>query len=206
MQTPPESWPYNGQCNYHETHGHKTENYLSLKYFIEEQVKKGNLNQYIALDTNQIGEGPKKGKNIVNIVLGVSHSPSRSPDSWDEVLSIQFFPKMIISFSSKNYEGVNANHNEVLVVTLDIFDNKVRRMIIDNGFLVNILFKHYVDRMQLRSVHLNECREDPLYGFGNNLVPIQGTLYLLVLFETAPNQVTHVIKFYVINIPRPIMA
>ncbi|XP_074373430.1 uncharacterized protein LOC141713754 [Apium graveolens] len=108
---------------------------------------------------------------------------------------------MVISFSSKDYEGVNPNHNEALVVTLDIFDNEVRRMLINNGSSVNILFKHTVDRMKLGSVRSNECREDPLYGFGNNLVPIQGTLYLPVIFGSAPNQVTHVIKFYVINTP-----
>ncbi|KAL8103717.1 hypothetical protein AgCh_028064 [Apium graveolens] len=74
-------------------------------------------------------------------------------------------------------------------------------MLIDNGSSVNILFKHTVDRMQLGNVRSNECREDPLYGFGHNLVPIQGTLYLPVIFGTAHNQVTHVIKFYVINAP-----
>ncbi|KAL8133706.1 hypothetical protein AgCh_008952 [Apium graveolens] len=201
MQTPPESRPYNRQCDYHKTHGHKTENCLSLKYFIEDQVKKGNLNQYISREKNQREERQRKGKNVVNVVLGGSHSPPRSPDSGDEVFSIQSYPEMMISFSSKDYEGVNPNHNEALVITLDIFDNEVRRMLIDNGSSVNILFKHTVDRMKLGSVRLNECREDPLYGFGNNLVPIQGTLYLPVMFGSAPNQVTHVIKFYVINTP-----
>ncbi|XP_074327950.1 uncharacterized protein LOC141665865 [Apium graveolens] len=202
MQTPPpESRPYNRQCGYHETHEHKTENCLSLQYFIEDEVKKGNLNRYISRDTNQKEERPRRGKNVVNVVLGGSHSPSRSPGSGDEVFSIQSYPKMVISFSNKDYEGVNPNHNEALVVTLDIFDNEVRRMLIDNGSSVNILFKYTVDRMKLGSVRSNECREDPLYGFGNNLVPIQGTLYLPVIFGSAPTQVTHVIKFYVINTP-----
>ncbi|XP_074356332.1 uncharacterized protein LOC141696038 [Apium graveolens] len=200
MQTPPESRPYNRQCDYHETHGHKTENYLSLKCFIEDQVKKGNMNKYLVRD-NSRGEAQKKGKNIVNVVLGGSYSPPRNPDFGEEVLSIQSLPDLVISFSSKDYEGVNPHHNAALVVTLDIFDNEVRRMLIDNGSSVNILFKHTVDRMQLGNIRSNEYREDPLYGFGHNLVPIQGTLYLPVIFGSAPNQVTHVIKFYVINAP-----
>ncbi|XP_074361231.1 uncharacterized protein LOC141701484 [Apium graveolens] len=183
MQTPPENRPYNRQCDYHETHGHKTENCLSLKYFIEDQVKKGNMNKYLVRD-NSKGEAQKKGKNVVNVVLGGSYSPPRSPDFGKEVLSIQSLPDLVISFSSKDYEGVNPHHNAALVVTLDIFENE-----------------HTVDRMQLGSVRSNECWEDPLYGFGYNLVPIQGTLYLPVIFGTAPNQVTHVIKFYVINAP-----
>ncbi|XP_074346755.1 uncharacterized protein LOC141685557 [Apium graveolens] len=201
MQTPPERRPYNRQCDYHKTHGHKTENYLSLKYFIEDQVKKGNLNKYLVRDNNNRGEAQKRGKNVVNVVLGGSHSLPRSPDFGEEVLSIQSLPDPVISFSSKDYERVNPHHNAALVVTLDIFNNEVRRMLIDNGFSVNILFKHTVDQMQLGSVRSNDCREDSLYGFRHNLVPIQGTLYLSVIFGTAPNQVTYVIKFYVINTP-----
>ncbi|XP_074356310.1 uncharacterized protein LOC141696012 [Apium graveolens] len=149
--------PYNRQYDYHETHGHKTENCLSLKYFIEDQVKKGNMNKYLVRD-NSRGEAQKKGKNVVNVVLGGSYSPPRSPNFGEEVLSIQSLSKLVISFSNKDYEGVNPNHNAALVVTLDIFDNEVRRMLIDNGSSVNILFKHTVDRMQLGSVHSNECR------------------------------------------------
>ncbi|XP_074361613.1 uncharacterized protein LOC141701885 [Apium graveolens] len=203
MQTPLESRPYNRQCDYHETHGHKIENCLSLKYFIEDQVKKGNMNKYLVRDNNNNnrGEAQKRGKNVVNVVLRGSHFPPRSPDFGKEVLSIQSLPDLVISFNGKDYEGVNPHHNAALVVTLDIFDNEVRRMLIDNGSSVNILFKHTVDRMQLGSARSNDFQEDPLYRFGHNLVPIQGTLYLLVIFGTAPNQVTHVINFYVINTP-----
>ncbi|XP_074342513.1 uncharacterized protein LOC141680096 [Apium graveolens] len=187
MQTPLESRPYNRQCNYYGTHGHKTENCLSLKYFIKDQVKKGNMNKYLARDNNNRGEAQKKGMNLVNVVLGGSHSPARSPDFGEEVLSIQSLPDLVTSFSSKDYEGVNPHHNAALVVTLDIFDNEVKRMMIDNGSSVNILFKHTVDRMQLGSVCSNNCWEDLLYGFGHNLVPIQGTLYLPVTFGNVPN-------------------
>ncbi|XP_074342525.1 uncharacterized protein LOC141680113 [Apium graveolens] len=201
MKTPPKSRPYNRQCDYHETHSHKTENCLSLKYFIKDQVKKGNMNKYLVRDNKNIGDAQKRGNNVFNIVLGGSHSPPRSPDFGEEVLSIQSLPHLVISFDSKDYEGVNPHDNATLVITLDIFDNEVRRMLIDNGFSVNILFKHTVDRMQLGSVSSNDCQEDPVYGFGQNLVLIQGNLYLPVIFGTAPNQVTHVIKFYVINTP-----
>ncbi|XP_074342226.1 uncharacterized protein LOC141679695 [Apium graveolens] len=145
MQNPPESRPYNRQYDNHKTYGHKTENCLSLKYFIEDQVKKGNMNTYLVWDINNRGEAQKRGKNVVNVVLGGSHSPPRSPDFGKEVLSIQLLPDLVISFSSKDYEGVNPHHNVALVVTLDIFDNEVQRMLTDNGSSVNILFKHTMD-------------------------------------------------------------
>ncbi|KAL8103716.1 hypothetical protein AgCh_028063 [Apium graveolens] len=80
MQTHPESRPYNRQCDYHETHGHKTENCLKFNYFIEHQVKKGNMNKYLVRDSNNRGEAQKRGNNVVNVVLGGSHSPPRSPN------------------------------------------------------------------------------------------------------------------------------
>ncbi|XP_074356856.1 uncharacterized protein LOC141696637 [Apium graveolens] len=56
MQTPTERRPYNRQYDYHETHGHKTENCLSFKYFIDDQVKKGNMNKYLVRDNNNRGK------------------------------------------------------------------------------------------------------------------------------------------------------
>ena len=159
------------------------------------------MGQYIARNTANKGERSRKQKNIVNVVLGGSCSPPPSPDSCEEVISIQTFPEQIISISSKDFEGVTRGHNEALVVTLDITENEVKRILVDNGSSANILFKHTMDRMQLGSVRMNDCREDPLYGFGNNIVPILGTLYLPIQFGTAQKQVNHVIKFYVTNTP-----
>nr|XP_017227831.1 PREDICTED: uncharacterized protein LOC108203420 [Daucus carota subsp. sativus] len=201
MQTPPESRPTNRHCDYHGTHGHKTENCISLKYFIEEQISKGSMGQYVARNTANKGEGSGKQKNIVNVVLGGSCSPPPSPDSRQEVRAIQTFPEQVISFSSKDFEGVTRGHNQALVVTLDIAENEVRRILVDNGSSANILFKHTMDRMQLGNIRMNDYREDPLYGFGNSIVPVLGTLYLPVRFGTAPTQVVHMIKFYVTDTP-----
>ena len=201
MQTPPESRPTNRHCDYHETLVHKTDNCMSLKYFIEEQIGKGNFGQYITRTTANKGEGSGKQKNVVNVVLGGSYSPPPNPDPCEEIMSIQSFPEQVISFSNKDFEGVTRGHNEALVVTLDIAENEVRRILVDNGSSTNILFKHTMDRMQLGSIRINYYREDPLYGFGNNIVPILGTLYLPVQFGTAPNQINHMIKFYVTDTP-----
>lgn len=77
------------------------------------------------------------------------------------MMIIQSFPEQVMSFSSRDHEGVDPNHKEPLVVTLDISNNEVRRMLVDNGSSKNILFKHTVDRMQLGSLRLNDCKEDP---------------------------------------------
>ena len=82
------------------------------------------MGQYVARNTANKGEGSGKQKNIVNVVLGGSCSPPPSPNSCQEIMSIQTFPEQVISFSSKDFEGVTRGHNQALVVTLDIAEKK----------------------------------------------------------------------------------
>lgn len=48
-------------------------------------------------------------------------------------------------------------------------------------------------------IRMNSFFEDPLYGFGHNMVPIRGTDYFPILLGTSPKQFYHTIRFYVIN-------
>lgn len=58
----------------------------------------------------------------------------------------------VITFNNSDFEGLPPIHNEALVVSLDIMDNEVKRVLVDNDSSVNILFKHAMNIMQLGSV------------------------------------------------------
>lgn len=62
--------PKDKHCNYHETHGHHTDNYLALKYFSEKQLKMGNLSQYLPRQTQGASTSQYISKNVVNTVFG----------------------------------------------------------------------------------------------------------------------------------------
>ena len=79
--------------------------------------------------------------------MGGTSSPPPSLGSGDEVMMIQTYPEQVITFSNADFEGLNPNHNEAMVVSLDIAENEVKRVIVDNGSSVNILFKHIMERM-----------------------------------------------------------
>lgn len=105
-----------------------------------------------------------------------------------------------ISFTDTDYERMDRNHTEALVITLDIAENEVKRILLDNGSSVDICFKHTWERLKLGSTILEKCHDEtPLYDFGNNAVPITGITRLPVYFGKRLKQVCHVIKFYVIN-------
>ena len=143
-------------CEYHETHGHTTEACTTLKYFLERMVREGQINQYLphqitngSATSNNKGNNPStsnmrnKEKNIVNMVIGGNQSPPASP-SRSEVLSISQREQgsIGITFNDDDFEGVNPQHTKALVVSVEIDNNVVKKVLIDNGSSIDILFTH----------------------------------------------------------------
>ncbi|XP_074327908.1 uncharacterized protein LOC141665823 [Apium graveolens] len=199
LLVPPENRARDKHCGYHEDHGHTTENCFSLKMFIEDQIKKGNMNRYLQRKLNDKDKAPGNGKNVVNIGFGGTTSPIRSPDMDNDVMMIQPFKDDSIYFSYMDYEGLDPDHNQALMVTLDVADNEVKRILVDNGSFANIVFEHTLKRMKLRRLRMVSCLEDPLYGFGNSMIPIRRVIYLHITFGTAPQQISYIMKLYVIS-------
>lgn len=126
MHSSPEDRPKEKHCDYHETHGHYTDNCLSLKYFLEKQVKAGNLSQYLPRQILGPSTSQTHNKNIVHTVFGGQVSPPREEQS---VYTISEGPPSIVTFTDADYEGINPNHTEALVVSLDIAHNEVKRIL-----------------------------------------------------------------------------
>ncbi|XP_074347017.1 uncharacterized protein LOC141685836 [Apium graveolens] len=125
LLVPPENRARDKHCGYHEDHDHTTENCFSLKMFIEDQIKKENMNQYLQRRLNDKDRAPGSGKNVVNVVFGGTVSPPQSPDPENDVMMIQPLEDEPICFSYSDYEGLDPDHNLALVVTLDVANNEV---------------------------------------------------------------------------------
>ncbi|XP_074377626.1 uncharacterized protein LOC141719142 [Apium graveolens] len=188
LLAPPENRVRDKHCGYHEDHGHTTENCFSLKMFIEDQIKKGNMNQYLQRGSNDKDRTPGRGKNVVNMVFEGTTSPPRSPNQENDVMMIQSLDDEPIYFSYSDYEGLDPDHNLALVVALDVANNEVKRILVDNGSSANIVFEHTHNRMELRHLRMDPCLEDPLYGFGNTMIPIRGIIYLPIYLEPHPGR------------------
>ncbi|XP_074342038.1 uncharacterized protein LOC141679434 [Apium graveolens] len=85
-------------------------------------------------------------------------------------------------------------------MSLDVADNEVKRILVKNGSSVNVIFEHTLNMMKLGHLRMDPCLEDPLYGFGNLMIPIWGIVYLPVTFGMGPQHVSHIMKFYVISV------
>lgn len=98
----------------------------------------GNLNQYLTWTPPPLPpQNQGGGRNVVNIVFGGAASPPQAEDTLVHIIS-QAESHNYISSTDADYEGLNPNHNEALVVSLLIADNEVKRILVDDGSSVDI--------------------------------------------------------------------
>ena len=76
-------------------------------------------------------------------------------------------------------------HNDAIVITLLIADYTTRRVLVDNGSSVDILYYPAFQQMRLGRDQLRPVNS-PLVGFGGMKVQPMGTISLSVVVGTYP--------------------
>ena len=157
-----EGKPY---CSYHRERGHLTEQCRAYKYHLEQLVKNGHLRQYIdeTKSSHQNIEAPKATiKDSAPIgIINVIHYGTTSHDQRGEIRraahlrevfqigdSAQRAPIPLkkesaeqIVFTNQDLERVQLPHSDALVVTLRIGEFDVKRVLIDPGSSVEIMYE-----------------------------------------------------------------
>ncbi|XP_074371549.1 uncharacterized protein LOC141712475 [Apium graveolens] len=114
-----------------------------------------------------------------------------------------------ISFSDADYPKGNICRNGPLIITLDMANQDIKKVLIDNGSSVDIIFKHALRRMilntPLEDMKLKEI-QGSVYDFGNHVVPVQGAIDIPTTFGTSSQEVTTMVKYYVIDMTSPYNA
>ncbi|KAK0586366.1 hypothetical protein LWI29_005751 [Acer saccharum] len=85
-----------------------------------------------------------------------------------------------------------------MVVTLQVANCIVTRVMIDIGISVDILLKNAYDRFNLATSALKSC-PSPLYGFTGDSVVSTGKITLSVTIGKDPDQVNTMLVFLVVN-------
>uniref|UniRef100_A0A2N9GFR7 Uncharacterized protein n=1 Tax=Fagus sylvatica TaxID=28930 RepID=A0A2N9GFR7_FAGSY len=192
-----EGKPY---CSYHRERGHLTEQCRAYKYHLEQLVKNGHLRQYIdeTKNSQQSIEAPKlKIKDSAPIgIIDIIHYGTTNHDQRGEMRraahlrevfqirdSAQMAPVPLkkesteqIIFTNQDLEGVQLPHSDALVVTLRIGEFDVKRILIDPGSSVEIMYESLFKGLGLEKKDLNLV-EGPLSGFsGETVVPTGKTM------------------------------
>lgn len=77
--------------------------------------------------------------------------------------------------------------------------NKVKKIMVDNGSSVDILYQNAYLRMDLGDRKIGDAKDVPLYGFTGNEVKVVGVIDLPVLFGSPSCQSWKMVKFHVVN-------
>ncbi|KAL5861476.1 hypothetical protein ACOSQ4_002772 [Xanthoceras sorbifolium] len=87
-----------------------------------------------------------------------------------------------------------------MVISLQVSNCLVARVMVDSGSSVDILFKDSLDKFNLESSMLNSCTS-LLYGFTGDFVMPMGTIILPVILGQPPAQIKWLTEFLVVDTP-----
>ncbi|XP_028058578.1 uncharacterized protein LOC114262422 [Camellia sinensis] len=120
-----------------------------------------------------------------------------------EVISIQLTVKKrknevqdIMTFLSKDLERIQTPHNDTLVVTLRVKDYDIKRILIDRGSSVKIMYYDAFKQMKLEDKDLAPATS-PLVGLNSQPKWTIGKIILLVKARSVTKQV----EFWVLKVP-----
>lgn len=105
-----------------------------------------------------------------------------------------------ITFIEEDALHVKFPHNEPLVVTVQIANRRVRRVLIDNGSSVNVLYKATLEKIGLTVRDLRACTTT-LYGFSREGIASIGAIDLGVTLGEYPMSVMKIVEFVVMDTP-----
>lgn len=79
-------------------------------------------------------------------------------------------------------------HQHAIVITANIGTNTVKKILIENGSSVDILYNSAYSRMKLGDRKIDNTKTSPLYGFTGNKVKVIEIIDMPVLFRSPPCQ------------------
>ena len=104
----------------------------------------------------------------------------------------------IIEFSEDNARRLHNPHDDALVVSLQIGDYNMHRVLVDNGSSANILYYPAFQQMRINRERLTPTNA-PLVRFGGTKVFPLGAITLSVMAGDYPQQITREVTFLVVD-------
>jgi hypothetical protein len=106
--------------------------------------------------------------------------------------------EIIMSFDDHDLEGVKFPHDDPLVISPTIGNSSIKRVLVDNGASVDILFHDAFIKMGYNDSQLTPSNM-PIYGFNGVESNVEGTIMLPMTMGTEPREATQMLNFLVIK-------
>ncbi|KAF2554913.1 hypothetical protein F2Q68_00016761 [Brassica cretica] len=183
-------------CDFHQDHGHKTEDCVALKIEVNELLKKGHLMEFLfekakshlskettGKPTEATPVSPPRHDRVIHVISGgseisgISHTATKK-STWTAKHDLEAAkPKRLllgtdeISFTAKEQEKVLTLHHDALVISLTVANCLVKKILVDNGSSGNIIFQAANKDLGLEESALTR-RITPLIGKDQGLIAI----------------------------------
>ncbi|KAM1942732.1 hypothetical protein ACFX15_011168 [Malus domestica] len=201
-------------CCYHEYNGHDGEKCIILSDHIEALAREGKINQFILHPLRD-----NRNQRQVNVIYSISggtpmsESSTRAMKNSERTLrhGHQVFHVEDIregKYQKPNWDptcfypeeerGIIYPHNDPLIVEAHIENFDVKRILIDTGASVNIMFAEAFKALNVAE-HLLDRSISPLISFSGDIVQPLGSIQLPFTIGTGPYTATITTNFLVVN-------
>ncbi|GJT36512.1 reverse transcriptase domain-containing protein [Tanacetum coccineum] len=200
MLNPLRSGNIDRYCDYHQEKGHYTNDCIQPRKQLEMALESGKLN-YLVKDVRRRGKGsqgqdypqPAKIINVisVNSVKDKKRKIREATESWMNIP---------ITFPAVSSEDIS---EEPLIVKAEVEGYLVRRVYVDEGSSVEVMFEHCFEKLNPRiKARLRETQTD-LVGFAGEVSKPLGKIELEVCFGNRGLCRRTFMKFIVVRAPSP---
>ena len=202
-------------CHYHQEQGHTTEDCRNLWDHLDQLVGEGKLKSLLHHSSGQGAQTNSNSKknatsgpplrtiNVIFVTPGRTGScPSRVMSvarlSSDEGVSEPKRAKVLIqptlAFSDKDKAGTIQPHDDALVVMLRIGGYDMRRVLVDQGSAVEIMYSDLYKWLNLKSKDLTAYKS-PLVSFEGKTVIPKGQIRLLIQTDSEIVEVDFIVIY-----------
>ena len=158
MKGDPNKRNRNKYCRFHRDHGHDTYECFDLKQQIENLIRQRKLKNFLGRDhkdeklKGKMEESSQPPLREIRVIIGGSSTgqSSKSKKAYLKVVqSVQLSgrslrarstDKQAITFTDEDAKRIHHPYDDAIVITLLIADYTTRRVLVDNGSSVDILY------------------------------------------------------------------
>ena len=209
-------------CQYHQDHGHTTEDCRNLLNHLDQLVREGKLKQLLhhsnsrGSQTGSEFRGDASSRLPLGTINVIFVAPGRTGSCPSRVMSVYHYlveesssmPKrvkigipLVLGFSDEDKLGTIQPYDDALVVTLRIGGYDVKRVMIDQGSGAEIMYPDLYKGLNLKPENLM-AYSSPLVSFEGKMVIPKGQIRLPV--QTGPDVIE--VDFIVIDAFSPYTA
>ncbi|KAM2686311.1 hypothetical protein EV2_009212 [Malus domestica] len=203
-------------CCYHEHNGHDGEKCITFRDHIEALAREGKIDQFLFHPPRD--NRNQRQVNVIYYISGgtpISKFSNRAMKNSERALKFghQVFHvedimggkyqkpnRDPICFYPEEERGIIYLHNDPLIVEAHIANFEVRRILVDMGASVNIMFAEAFRALNVAE-HLVDRSISPLISFSGDIVQPLGSIHLPFTIGTSPYTTTITTNFLVVDCP-----